>query len=505
MKKFYNIFLQALIATISLLITNNSQAQSCTPQGNPNTYGTGNTWIGYMYQGKNFNTYKGYITEGNSSAHFDENFGGAQTNMTTNGCPVYTDTFSVRYKLTKTFTPANYKLTVSGDDGYRLSIDGGATWVITKWNDQSYAATTYSIYLSGSYNLVLEYYESFGDNRISFSTEVICSGDGNPAEYGTNNKWLGYLYQGTGFEAYKGYTTKGSNSNPNFDDNFGGGSTAVTVNTSNCFIQTQTFSARYRLQKTLAAGNYMFTVGGDDGFRLSIDGGATWVINKWNDQSYGAATYSANLAGTYNFVLEYYQNAGFSRVSFAMTGASMLPVKLVSFAAVITAQAKAELNWTITEATGFKNFIVQRSADGSSFTNLQTITARNSNSSQSQTYTYTDQQVNGAMYYRLAMADMDGTVTYSNIIRLQTAASSNIKIYPTLVENNSLYMEAGKAISHATAIVFDMNGRKIIEQKLDNTQGRQSIALQGAVKSGSYIVSITDGVSQLAKQIIIVK
>ncbi|MEP6748059.1 MAG: T9SS type A sorting domain-containing protein [Bacteroidota bacterium] len=506
MKHTYNTFLKTLLVPVfTLLLAGNINAQ-CTPQGNPATYGTGNTWIGYMYQGKNFNTYKGYTTEGNSSAAFDENFTAAQTNFATNGCPVYTDTFSVRYRLTKTFTAANYTLTVGGDDGYRLSLDGGATWAINNWADHSYATTAYTIYLSGSYNLVLEYYESFGDNRISFSSAVICTGDGDPSVYGTNNTWMGYMYQGMNFEAYKGYTNKGTSANPNFDDNFGGGSTAVTMNTSNCSIQTQTFSARYRLQTTLAAGTYLITIGGDDGYRFSIDGGATWVINKWGDQSYGITTYTAALSGSYNFVLEYYQNGGYSRVSFNMTVSSLLPVKLTTFAASIATPGQAQLKWATAEATGFKNFTVQRSADGVTFKNIQTITAQSSNSSLQQLYTYTDQQATGnILYYRLAMTDIDGTVSYSAVIRLQNAVTNDIKIYPTLVENNSLYIETGKAVNHTMATVFDMNGKKLTEQTLENTQGRQSITLGSAVKNGSYIVRVTDGSNLLAKQIIIVR
>jgi hypothetical protein len=49
-----------------------------------------------------------------------------------------------------------------------------------------------------------------------------------------------------------------------------------------------------------------------------------------------------------------------------------------------------------------------------------------------------------------------------------------------------------------------MNGRKVTEQTLQNTQGRQSVTLNASVKSGSYIVSVTDGTIQLAKQMIIV-
>src|ERR1700761_3218666 len=87
-----------------------------TVMGNQTTYGTNNTWIGYVYQGKSFNTYKGYVNEGSSSSpNFDESFGGSQVTYNTNGCSVYTDTFSVRYRLTQTFANANYQITVGGD------------------------------------------------------------------------------------------------------------------------------------------------------------------------------------------------------------------------------------------------------------------------------------------------------------------------------------------------------------------------------------------------------
>ncbi|MFT3937078.1 MAG: T9SS type A sorting domain-containing protein [Chitinophagaceae bacterium] len=507
MKKLYKSFLQAFIATVVVLVvSNNINAQSCTPQGNPATYGTGNTWIGYLYTGTNFNTYKGYITEGNSSAAFDESFSGAQVNFATNGCPVYTDGFSARFRLTKTFAAGGYTITVGGDDGYRLSLDGGSTWAINNWADHSYTTTSYTVYLSGSYNMVLEYYENGGDNRVTFSTTSVCLGSENTAVYGTNNTWIGYMYQGMNFDQYKGYINKGTSTNPNFDENFGGGSSAVTVNTSSCSFQTQSFSARYRLQKTFPAGSYMFTIGGDDGYRFSLDGGATWVVNKWNDQSYGVTSYSANLSGSYNMVLEYYQNGGYSRVSFNMSVNSLLPVKLVSFAANISSPEKTQLNWTITEAANFKNFTVQRSIDGNSFSNVQAIAAQNSNSSATQNYTYTDTHAAiNTIYYRLAMTDIDGTVTYSNIIRLDNETTSTVKVYPTLVENKSVYVESGKAINHAKATVYDMNGRKLIEQVLENVQGRQSIALNAGVKSGTYIVSVTDGTTQLAKQIILVK
>src|SRR3569833_228314 len=141
MKIFY-----ALTTILFCSLSASLQAKNCvacTPTGDQTTYGTNNTWIGYAYQGRTFTTYAGYVNEGSAaSPNFDESFGGTNVAYATSGCPVTTQDFAMRYKLTRNFTIAYYQITVGGDDGYRFSLDGGATWIINNWNDHSYASTT---------------------------------------------------------------------------------------------------------------------------------------------------------------------------------------------------------------------------------------------------------------------------------------------------------------------------------------------------------------------------
>src|SRR5690606_28861971 len=68
-----------------------------------------------------------------------------------------------------TFAPGNYTFTISGDDGMRLSIDGGSTWILSDWVDHGYRTVSVNLSMSGNYNLVLEYYEKGSDARVSFS------------------------------------------------------------------------------------------------------------------------------------------------------------------------------------------------------------------------------------------------------------------------------------------------------------------------------------------------
>ncbi|PWU03025.1 MAG: hypothetical protein C5B52_04145, partial [Bacteroidetes bacterium] len=362
---------------------------------------------------------------------------------------------------------------------------------------------TYLVHLNGSTNLVLEYYENFIDNRVTFDVSLACIGNGDPNSYG-NGVWSGYLYQGMNFDFYKGYVTKGTAANPNFDESFGGDN--VTYSTSNCSVQTEQFSARYRMTKTLAAGTYVFTVGGDDGYRFSLNGGSTWVINKWNDQSYGVTSYTVALNGTYNMVLEYYENGGGNRLSFAMS-ANLLPIKLVSWSADVV-NGNAQLQWKCTNAVNFDHFIIQRSYNGMQFEDLQTIKATAGNNFNEQNYSYQDRYIQSdKVYYRLMMVDIDGSTNYSTVMNLSVKNTGVARLYPTIVDNGNITIEPGKSLSHAKLEIFDMSGRNLFTKNLGPLSIRQSVGLSTVshIATGSYIAVVSDGGDQIIKKIIIIK
>ncbi len=511
MNPLYSSLKKKLILSLTILLLSSGQlliAQACsTAQGDQTTYGTNNTWIGYAYTGQNFNNYQGYVTEGNSfSPNFDESFGGDQVNYPTNGCSVYTDGLSMRYKLTQTLT-GNYTITVGGDDGYRLSLDGGSTWAINKWNDQGYNTTAVTVNLTGATNLILEYYENGGGNRVSFNIVQNCSGTGDPTLYGTNNVWQAYLYQGMNFDTYKGYVTEGSSMNPDFDEIFGNpGGTSVQYNTNSCYITTQQFSARYRLNYTAAAGTYVITVGGDDGYRFSLDGGSTWVINNWNDQAYGTTTYTVSLNGSYNMVLEYFQDGGADRVTFSMSS-TLLPVTLTNWSATALSDQQTLLKWTATNAVNFDHYVIQRSTDGQTFQDAGKIVT-SVTSGTTQDYSFTDVfNYDGTIYYRLEMVDKDGSTNYSNIISIVRQTAKTARIYPTIVENNNLFVETPTVIRQARLELFDMSGRKLQEKDWSALEGRTQVTIGNGstLPAGAYLARLSDGQSTLAKQIILVK
>lgn len=493
-----------------MLYEQTAVAQCGTPA---NTYGANNIWIGYAYDNTSFtnSAYRGTITEGSTaSPNFDEDFGGGNGSFNTDRCPVNKETFSVRFRLRKTFPEGRYRFTIGADDGVRFSLNGGGNnWVINEWRQQAYTEFTYEVNLNGTQEslMVIEYYENADLNRVSFKVEKLCTISGSQTAYGTNNTWYGYVYDGINFNDYKGRITAGSPENPYFDQDFGGDN--VVLNTNQCSTQTETFSVRYKLQKNFQDGIYIFTVGGDDGYRLSLDGGNNWVINNWGDHAYMYGSYTTRLNGMVNMVLEFYENAGANRVSFDI--GVTLPINLLQFDGQLNSNRNAAtLNWSVTRESTEDHFVVERSGNGSQFGTLaKRYPSSASTTDKGREYSYTDTSpLPGNSWYRLKMVDQDGDTRFSPIVHVSTPPAHQIRLYPTLVDQQrQLFVQADQSRQNLLITVSSAVGQKIVEKNTGPVGNGQvsTIALPAALAGGTYIVQISSGSELLHKQLILVK
>jgi gliding motility-associated-like protein len=189
----------------------------------------------------------------------------------------------------------------------------------------------------------------------------------NSADYGIG-KWNGHVFSWTPPSGntpltqvqantydffnqtnYKGHVVK---NNLNFDDNFMlsgflGSNNFYNESSIGCGSNMRTnFSIRYKRKENFVAGLYNITIGADDGVRLSIDGGATWILNKFQETTYQSVstTNSVCLSGNTDLVLEYYQRPADARVSVNFSLASNL---IVTNPVDVTVCAGEDANFTV--------------------------------------------------------------------------------------------------------------------------------------------------------------
>ncbi|MEJ1238484.1 PA14 domain-containing protein [Chryseolinea sp. T2] len=568
--------------------------------GDQDEYGI-NSWIGHVYDGANNYASASYLGRMTETQNFDESFGGDNVNFPFGtGCQVNTETFTVRFRMTITISAADcglYPITIGGDDGIRLSIDGGASYVMnTLYSDHAYTEATQAIYFAaGTYNLVLDYYENQTNNRVSFKMGVngglvtgdqtLCGATVNPAAFtsvtdagncsnGANspayqwqsspiadfsasvtnlpgatsaaydppsqaaagtvyyrrsatftapavtlysntitvimeapsgdqttagtNTWIGYVYDGAqNFTTnYLGSVTESQTFNETFC-----GANCIQL-TSGCRFQTETFTVRYRMTFNPAtSGNYTFTIGGDDGVRLSVNG--TTVINGWADQGYTQYSSTAAVfnAGTnYNLILEYYENGGDNRVSFSFTS-TPLPVTW-SFLDGYHTEGNNIVEWKTASEKNNSGFVIERSMNGTAFDSIGFV-AGNGTSLTPHSYQFTDASPGlGWNYYRLKQIDYDKAFEYSKIIPVYADSGKKPNIYPNPA-SSSLYISHTGTHPASEAYLSNATTGQTIPLVRDEKQPAR-YALDG-IQAGTYIVSFTIDGRRYNEKVVVVK
>jgi hypothetical protein len=110
-------------------------------------------------------------------------------------------------------------------------------------------------------------------------------------------------------------------------------------------------------------------------------------------------------------------------------GEGVIPVELTNFNALfVKDQNIVRLEWSTRSESNNYGFEIQRSEDGEHFDNIGFVKG-NGTTSTFQTYCFFDSNpVFETNYYRLKQVDFDGSVQYSNIIRVTLSLPSNYKL-----------------------------------------------------------------------------
>lgn len=159
------------------LPSNELEVLAYSPNGDEVSFGE-NQWIGYVYDNQEDweNDYRGQIIR---PTNFDESFCAGLCQFPTDGCPVNGTGFSVLFKNRLDFECGSYLITIGGDDGVELSINGipePGLSALTQHPYLTYSKVIYFDQASPDTELELKYFEASGPNRVSFSSVFLGPG-----------------------------------------------------------------------------------------------------------------------------------------------------------------------------------------------------------------------------------------------------------------------------------------------------------------------------------------
>jgi len=192
--------------------------------------------------------------------------------------------------------------------------------------------------------------------------------------------------------------------------------------------------------------------------------------------------------------------------AFNLTPVIVLPVKLTDFSAILN-KSNVALSWTTASEENFSHYVIERSTDGTNFSDLALVFADGSLNS-SATYQYKDAQVSsatGVVYYRLRMMEKTNSYSYSpiRIIRFgKEQAAVQLTTYPNPVKSDvRVTLPAAWQGKVVRLELYSGTGVKV--QGVSLTSASQTETLQmNALPKGFYLVrAICEG--QVAEQKVI--
>ncbi len=178
---------------------------------------------------------------------------------------------------------------------------------------------------------------------------------------------------------------------------------------------------------------------------------------------------------------------------FSMSSHTTLPVKLTNFAATLD-NSDVTLSWTGHEEN-FSHYILQRSTDGKTFTDLATVFATGNQGTAS--YKYKDAHVSsatGSLFYRLRLVDKtEESISHSDVkvIRLNKQEETlKLATYPNpVVDQLKLTLPASWQGKPVMIELYSANGVRIQAMQLGSAGQTETLQMNRQAK-GVYLVKV---------------
>jgi hypothetical protein len=153
------------------------------------------------------------------------------------------------------------------------------------------------------------------------------------------------------------------------------------------------------------------------------------------------------------------------------------------------------LSWSTSEETNNAQFIVEKSENGTEYTNVGTVKGGGTHQTKKM-YNFLDARAGGAMkvFYRLKVVDFDGTLSYSEIIMMNRQKANNLALVQMSSETTArLFSCAVDAYTEGSAKLSLVNGQGQTvwqgDQKFTDGLNSVTVDLSGQ-KEGTYKLMI---------------
>jgi hypothetical protein len=172
-----------------------------------------------------------------------------------------------------------------------------------------------------------------------------------------------------------------------------------------------------------------------------------------------------------------------------------VPVHILEASATVNA-TKVTLNWKTENEVNTSRFFVERKVNNGAFESIGTQPAAGDFPGTKYYSIYDDIEtiLSSAIQYRVKLVDIDGKVTYSNTVTLNTTTKESVKTWPNPITSNLNIAIRSNAATIITTRIFDLSGKLVAQSNNEVVKGNNQLNIGNlnTLANGTYMLHISD-------------
>jgi hypothetical protein len=223
-----------------------------------------------------------------------------------------------------------------------------------------------------------------------------------------------------------------------------------------------------------------------------LDAGDTYIESKVENTVTDGPFSTTFFPYTANVLIQTLTSAGCIDALRFIPNVGVLPVRFTGFQAIKADGEQALLKWYVADNETGKQFEIERSSDGQSFSSIALIMS--TQKSGSEQYQFKEALPSARTFYRIKLIDNNNKISYSNTL----AVGNIIKTQGILSLNQNpvdSYLVFGIKSSESSAAkinIYNASGALVYSEKTNLTKDANTVAinLDGKVFTGLYVLEV---------------
>ena len=152
------------------------------------------------------------------------------------------------------------------------------------------------------------------------------------------------------------------------------------------------------------------------------------------------------------------------------------------------------VSWKTSQELNSSYFLIQRSNDGSNFTEIGRVKAAGK-SATIKNYSFADAAPKkGINYYRIKMVDLDNSGRFSDIKNIRNEGLLIFSLYPNPVKGNLVLEWNSESAGKAVVIITDLSGHIIYNKESEIITGNNKVVVDvSKFAKGIYNLKVKSG------------